>query len=195
MSDLKTVVFFLCISFSFLSNGLQKKEIDDGIVIVINAGPEILSPVRELPLICGDPTDTVLYPSNLLSFFALAGTTLYGIATHPTGFSGYACGRKYWKPLQEQSRRTNFPCKMEAGWTQCISDLVDKQCAADKITYDHEFPDKQIAAWAPLMVAGAATIGFQGGWLLGKWISRHLNRKSRIPFGPAHPTAIEMEEV
>lgn len=150
----------------------QKDEIN----IVAIGIPEVRVPIKKLPLVA-DECDAVLVGGVAISGLALAGTGLYGWIAHPFPFNNYECDAKYWGPLFEQSRETNVPCKIETDFRSCISKLVEKFCAADKVIYDNLLPEKKVAAWTPFMIAAAATVGFNGGWLLGKWIARAMRPK------------------
>ena len=70
-----------------------------------------------------------------------------------------------------------YPAKSKLISEAVISKLVEKFCAADKVIYDNLLPEKIVAAWTPFMIAAAATVGFNGGWLLGKWIARAMRPK------------------
>lgn len=188
MSSIKTILFLYTL-LPYLSSGLQKDEI----IIVANGVQEVRVPIEKMPLIA-DESDTVFASGLFVSITAIGGTAIYGIFTYPFPFNDRDCGAKYRQLIFNQSKETSIPCDLKkTDWINCIESLIEKYCDAERAEYDRQLSDKKIAAWTPLMVAAVASVGFNSGWLLGKWIGRAV--RSKKSFGPAASTAIEVEEV
>lgn len=180
-------ILFLCTIVPFL-NICQEK---DDIQIVARGVQEVRIPIKQLPLVADD--EHIMAGSFGVSFGALFGTTLYGWMAQPFPFDNSECEIKYWKLIYEQSLETNRPCVMKSGFRDCIEALVPGYCEPEKDEYNRQLPDKKIAAWTPLMVVATASVAFNGGWLLGKWLERKMNARNSLKLQSS--TALEMEQV
>lgn len=156
---------------------------------------DVRTPTKTIALV-GDETDLVIAPSLGVSALGIFATVIYGLIKQPLSFNDHDCLEKYIHSITQESIKTNFPCNLEKpGWNFCINSLIGEYCTIDKQEYERQLFDKRIAAWTPLMITATASVAFNSGWLLGKWVARKMNAKTGLE-SPNFPLReLEREQV